>query len=918
MSDFVIENGVLKEYIGNATVVTIPEGVTSIGNCVFTSYEDLVEIIIPEGVTSIGDSVFDGCKNLRKITLPQSLSSIGNFNFGSGVFGECDNLEEINFSKNNLCGYLSAYSFYNYKKLKSIIKKDEMSILDSILLKYHGSEKIITIPNGITTIVSEAFYGSDICEITIPEGVTSIMHSAFAECNSLRKITFPKSIIYIDEYAFRKCDSLREIIVPDGFTEYVISSNTFQRSFPKELLLQVKELYSLMTENALKKYLLKKTIFKKLKLELQCEIFLNRQADILYESYREIIEKPNTFGREILKYFSKDVSVEICNAAAEFMRIFVSELDSELLQKFFEMMQSLPNATQAIEKITKDVSLVKKLQLNIDVEQHLTEAEQMLLKLLLKNGKSVKVVEMEIESEIDKIYGLSDFQRFHQAIMNDEFYQDMALKFGYEKIYKDEISIPPLVLKWMLLKRENKIVCSNEKKIISRLDADSLQKSLMLLLSLYSFYYYAYIYNEHRYIFSEFKNLFYPICRYGDEVVVSKFINTIPKQCRKKYISLFYDALMYSDTQAAVLFFEKKRMLDQYAQLRGMDVDTFRDLHFSNLALDKKGGKSYDLGNQTVTVRLQKDLSFLVELENGKTAKSIPKKGADIEKYEIANADFKEMKKRVKKIVKNRNTILFDEFLSGRTRIATNWKKVYENNPLLRMVASLLVWTQDKNTFLLTEDGAITSNGSSYTITDNAPIALAHPMEMEAEDVRAWQKYFTSHVIKQPFAQIWEPVVDLTSIKRDRYAGCMIPYYYFIGKEKHGITVTYSSELTNIDIKDCSISIRRIDYGTKTYYGAYPIEANHRFEIESFSIDKPNRQANHIVTYLDRVTIYNRIRQDDVTILPYLPSFTLAQIFEFINIAIENKCINVTATLLEYKENNFADFDPMDEFLLEL
>lgn len=86
-------------------------------------------------------------------------------------------------------------------------------------------------------------------------------------------------------------------------------------------------------------------------------------------------------------------------------------------------------------------------------------------------------------------------------------------------------------------------------------------------------------------------------------------------------------------------------------------------------------------------------------------------------------------------------------------------------------------------------------------------------------------------------------------------------------------------------MKGCLTSVNRIDYSTTIYYGINPIEANHRFEIESFSIRKHNRQANHIVTYLDRVTIYNRIREDDMTILPYLPSFTLAQILEFIDIA---------------------------------
>ena len=49
-----------------------------------------------------------------------------------------------------------------------------------------------------------------------------------------------------------------------------------------------------------------------------------------------------------------------------------------------------------------------------------------------------------------------------------------------------------------------------------------------------------------------------------------------------------------------------------------------------------------------------------------------------------------------------------------------------------------------------------------------------------------------------------------------------------------------------------------------------------------------------------------------------MPGFTLAQITEFIRLATENTCTNVTALLLDYKNQNFADFDPMEEFSLEL
>lgn len=57
--------------------------------------------------------------------------------------------------------------------------------------------------------------------------------------------------------------------------------------------------------------------------------------------------------------------------------------------------------------------------------------------------------------------------------------------------------------------------------------------------------------------------------------------------------------------------------------------------------------------------------------------------------------------------------------------------------------------------------------------------------------------------------------------------------------------------------------------------------------------------------------------KDDVAVEVLLKQFTLAQITEFIRVASENNATNVQALLLEYKNNNFSGFDPMEEFTLD-
>ena len=76
--------------------ITIPSGVTEIGEYAFYNCSGLTSVTISEGVTHIGFGAFSWCSSLTSITLPGSLHYIeGN------AFEECYNLETIHFCGSN-------------------------------------------------------------------------------------------------------------------------------------------------------------------------------------------------------------------------------------------------------------------------------------------------------------------------------------------------------------------------------------------------------------------------------------------------------------------------------------------------------------------------------------------------------------------------------------------------------------------------------------------------------------------------------------------------------------------------------------------------------------------------------------------------------------------------------------------------
>ncbi len=173
-------------YVGNDKELTLPESYNGnnyeIDQYAFYNRDDITKVTIPNGITSIGDAAFFGCTSLTSVTIGNSVTSIG-----SSAFRDCKSLTSITIPNSVIT--IGNVAFSNCTSLTSI-----------------------TIPNGVTSIGKYAFeYCSSLTSVTIPSSVTSIENLTFYECTSLTSITIGESVTSIGSNAFYGCTRLYEV-----------------------------------------------------------------------------------------------------------------------------------------------------------------------------------------------------------------------------------------------------------------------------------------------------------------------------------------------------------------------------------------------------------------------------------------------------------------------------------------------------------------------------------------------------------------------------------------------------------------------------------------------------------------------------------------------------------------------------------
>jgi hypothetical protein len=139
------------------TSVSIPYGVTSIGQSAFEQCSSLASVSIPNSVTSIGESAFEQCSSLASVSIPHSVTSIGSWAFSGTA-------------------------------LTSVIIPNGVTSIGGGAFSYCYNLTSVTIPNSVTSIGGSAFYGC--------LGLGSVFLSPNLSSSQITNVGFPSTAVF--------------------------------------------------------------------------------------------------------------------------------------------------------------------------------------------------------------------------------------------------------------------------------------------------------------------------------------------------------------------------------------------------------------------------------------------------------------------------------------------------------------------------------------------------------------------------------------------------------------------------------------------------------------------------------------------------------------------------------------------------
>ena len=191
--------------------VVFESGITSVPSSTFRNTARLKSVTLPEGITTIGNSAFSGSA-IESITLPSTLKTLS-----GSVFSNCVSLKSIDFSGASV---KVSYS-KNFAGCTLLASLKNLGNISGIVLSDIEGSGLVKEQNGLLIAFNTVYaYNHDTVptDLVIPEGVSAIESNVFENCKVIFSITFPSTLKSIGDAAFKGFESEVEFVLPEGLT----------------------------------------------------------------------------------------------------------------------------------------------------------------------------------------------------------------------------------------------------------------------------------------------------------------------------------------------------------------------------------------------------------------------------------------------------------------------------------------------------------------------------------------------------------------------------------------------------------------------------------------------------------------------------------------------------------------------------
>ena len=189
--------------------ITIPEGVSTLGEYCFADLENLEEVKLPDSITRIDTGCFSGDTKLKTVNIPNSIDTIPDC-----CFSNCNSLESIIIPYG--VEYIEFGAFIDCTSLKSIVIPGSIKSIggagtfnppDFTGQVFSGCTSLtdIIIEEGVEVIETECFTHCPAVNLSLPNSLLKIMSEGGSvysqgtfDYTQFETITIPENVIYIE------------------------------------------------------------------------------------------------------------------------------------------------------------------------------------------------------------------------------------------------------------------------------------------------------------------------------------------------------------------------------------------------------------------------------------------------------------------------------------------------------------------------------------------------------------------------------------------------------------------------------------------------------------------------------------------------------------------------------------------------